>query len=523
MGITLRDQRHLCRRAVCLAVACVLLAVASLPVDRAHASNASKPTSFGARAAGRGGVDIGIADDATALGTNPAGIAFTHGNRYDGTWGLLDPRVDFSNGTGGNEGARSGPIPVVPGYSMGVVFDPNTPWNLSRAMNPSQWADAGVQDHSGILATPSAALPADADSGVRYGFGVFPLTGGKVDMKIRTPFFANGQDYETDVLLVGVGPSMAYKLTDWLSVGATVQFIYGRLEVDSPIAQPKDRLAGQTIFGGTFGDSAEFAGFAVVTQPTDIDRADSFGFGGRLGVYMEPSDWLSVGLVWVSRTYMQDFIGNTRVDGNDQVNQLPGGAAALEFLSGNAIDANLGFAGNFDVRIQDFEDPDMFALGFAFRPHWRVSVGLDLWYIRWSDTKKTFKARLSNGDNLNLNILLGSDGTAIRVPLNFNDQFVVAAGVSVAVSDSLVLRGGYNWGENPQPRNTVQPHFPLWMEHHASFGFSWAFGPWELTGAVEHAFEKALTSDRNIANPDLGNSRYKISLTSVFLGVSVGF
>ena len=74
-------------------VATFLLALSAGPV---LATNGAELTSYGVRAAGRGGVDYAFADDATAPATNPAGIAFTP-DRLDQTYVAALAQATFKN------------------------------------------------------------------------------------------------------------------------------------------------------------------------------------------------------------------------------------------------------------------------------------------------------------------------------------------------------------------------------------------------------------------------------------------
>lgn len=61
------------------------------------ATNGLFPTFAGAKAAGRGGVDLAIAADSSAINTNPAGIAFIPGKMVDLNLGAFYPSIQLNN------------------------------------------------------------------------------------------------------------------------------------------------------------------------------------------------------------------------------------------------------------------------------------------------------------------------------------------------------------------------------------------------------------------------------------------
>lgn len=86
------------------------------------ASDAVKPSSNGPAAAGRGGTDLGIAEDGTALNSNPAGITQIPGYRLDAPFAIFIPEGEFSN-------ARNPKVKMKPKTffipNFGFVFDLN--------------------------------------------------------------------------------------------------------------------------------------------------------------------------------------------------------------------------------------------------------------------------------------------------------------------------------------------------------------------------------------------------------------
>jgi long-chain fatty acid transport protein len=513
----------------------------------AEATNGLKLTAYGPRSAGRGGVDYAYADDGIGPASNPAGMAFVYGNRFDQNFAVVMQNVEWSNSLGSFDNER--PIFIaVPAFSFGVFIDPEKDWEIAPLFDMGSWGlfdDEGEEKAQGPpdeTDEMGAALaePTDAElygGRVRIGLGVFPLTGAKIKIAdMRTPLISQPVDYETDVLSLVIAPSFAFRFNKYFAAGVTLQIRHTAFELDGVIAQPSFVLR----------DDFELANSILNVNPqiltvsdidngkTDLDNNNGqWGASFRLGV-MFNSRYLSVGLMFQERTYSTDILGVAKVDATDEVTNLTQGNFSLLQIIDPSVDPSLGFASDYDARIQGFEFPRMLGLGFAVRPHRRISIGFDYTYILWEDVATTFKARLSNGTNPNLDKLT-SPSLAVRVPLNFKNQHVIALGFSAMVlegddlvegvpSYQLVLRTGYNYAESATPGNATLPQQPTITEHHVSGGFTFHWGPLvEVNFAVEYALPTSVNTGNHVGNFLLSNSKQDVSLLFLHLGFGMNF
>ena len=520
----------------------IALLVGALPT-LAHATNGLKLTAYGPRAAGRGGVDYAYADDAIGPANNPAGMAFIYGNRFDQNFAAIIQDITWTNQFGSFDNDRPLFFPA-PAFSFGVVLDPEKDWELGPVFDLGRW---GLLDDEGKPLGPpdddlgqALAEPTEAElygGKLRIGLGVFPLTGGKIKVAdVRTPLISRPVDWETDVLSLIIAPSFAYRFNKYFSAGLTLQVRYTAFELDGGIAQPSFVLR----------DDFETANSILNVNPqvltvadiddgkTDLDNNNGqWGFSARLGL-MFNSRYFSAGLIYQEKTRSTDILGRSTVDTTDEVSNLTQGNFGLLQVVDPSINPALGFASVYDVRIQKFEFPRMVGLGFAVRPHRRLSIGFDYTFIHWSEVAKTFQARLSNGSNPNLDILT-SPSIRVRVPLDYDDQHVIALGLSVLAlegedivegvpSFQLVLRTGYNYAKSAAPANTTLPQQPTFAEHHVSAGFTFHWGPLvELNFAWEWALPREIQTGDHIGNFTLSNSEQELSLMFFHFGLGVNF
>ncbi len=525
------------------APALVGFAAALLCATPAQATNGAKPTAYGARAAGRGGVDYAYADDGIGPANNPAGMAFTWGNRFDNNWAIIFPTVKWSNSFGSFDNEQKVFFPA-PAYSLGLVFDPAKEWEIAPLFDLGNWGLRDSEEEPQAQDPPddgAAFEPTEEElygSRWKVGFGVFPVTGGKIKMAdMRTSAFARPVDWETDVMSLAITPSLAFRITRFLSVGVSLQVLYSQFELDGGIAQPLSSLQDTFEISSIFLDAKQLYTIADVDDAkTDSENNNgSWGLSGRIGLMFQ-SRFLSLGVVYQERGHTTDYFGRALVDGEDQIATLTsnlGGPAALALLD-PSIDPNAPFVGNYDMRIQDVHFPRMVGVGLSVRPAPWLSLGLDYTFIHWSDAFRQFKARLYNGDSQNLDALVGTT-IRVRVPLRWRDQHVIALGASALLHEgqdivegvpswSLVWRAGYNYAKSPTPKSTTTPQQPTISEHHLSTGFTVQVGPlMELTTAVEWALPNKINTNTHRGDLTLSDSEQEVSLLFVYLGLGVNF
>jgi long-chain fatty acid transport protein len=193
----------------------------------------------------------------------------------------------------------------------------------------------------------------------------------------------------------------------------------------------------------------------------------SYGLGAQLGLSWSPTDKLSVGFTYVTPQ-------NTSFD------------KAVHYT------ADMATFSNEDL---DLESPHIVGLGVAYRfLDNRLLTTVEGKYLNWSGAKgyKDF---------------------------DWEDQWVIGAGVQfAAIPDTLFLRAGYNYGNNPVKENNgwgagardVQGMsfpdyyyetfrvigFPAVVEHHLTAGIGYAFSKkFELHLAYMHAFANTISED----------------------------
>jgi long-subunit fatty acid transport protein len=508
-------------------------ALASLP-PFALATNGAKLISSGPRAGGRGGVDTGFADDATAMNTNPGGIGFIDGQRFDSASAWVHPNVRFS-GRNANENDDRDPsgenLFNTFGGAFAVAFDFDEPWHLGEAL---------TFEDSGEYRYEPRTSPTYAGSGIKLGFGVFPLKGAHQKFHGVTPFWDEDPSknlprerklYYADIKEINFVFAAAFRLTNWLSIGIAPSFIWGEVNQSQPVAEPVSILKGHV--GGESGDLtysklAPFAGIpdGQIRGFSEIRRARTYGWRVRIGALFQPADFFSFGISYASPAWKLEYLGKAHVDFSRQIEKVDD----PDLIKG-AVAADTGippedqtYIANYDLKLKSPDEPQEVSLGIAFRFEY-VAFGFDLTWINWAGTYKRLEARLEHGTSGELNELTGDTSRTTRpvFPLEWNDQLVFAAGVAFQPADWVTIRTGYNYGKNPIPENTLQPGLPGIIEHHVTVGLTFYIKRIEITLNYEHDFRSKVDIRKSKVDHDLEGTTVEAEIDFFTLGFGVRF
>lgn len=353
------QHRHLSRA---VAFALIGLSGAASAITTVE-QNSSIPFSFsnpGARSLGMGGAFLGLADDATAAYTNPAGLT---GLGLEQQVSIELRRTETSA-----EYASGGSATQNPFSTEGVLYGDATDATnnisfLSWVLPRENWAIA-LYRHEMLNYENS------------YTTGAVGVGGGLA----INPYVAN-----TDLSIITYGGSFAYDLTDNLSLGAGIS--WNDFEIDTSAAR-------YGAFSGEVGDPANL----VSTQRQNGDDDD---IGYNLGLIYRGSDNFNIGVSYRSAPKFEYRATN---------------------IAGPAFLAQLYAPGVFDGELLadqsvGFEAPDMFGIGFSWRPTDNLTINADVNRINYSNLSDGIVSPFLNGPDNPLTI-------ATQVPFVFNGQTI---------------------------------------------------------------------------------------------------
>jgi len=256
----------------------------------------------------------------------------------------------------------------------------------------------GSEVDSDVGASPVPAFGLIVPLGEKFRFGLGAY--GIAGMGVDYPANLYGSVTYTSYSQMRFAPALAYKINDIVSIGVTLNIMYATMEYN---------------VASRFGQTPHMG-------------ASSFGYGATVGLLVKPVDFLQIGLAYETKSTFSDFEFNTPF-GQDKM---------------------------------DFDQPQSATLGLAVMPIKDLAIGVDIQWIRWSETNGSHLPQYSAKSNPGI----------IDWNLDWSDQFVYKIGVQYAVSPFVTLRAGYNYGKMPlsDDRAFENIAFPAVAEHHITAG-----------------------------------------------------
>ncbi|MDD2321532.1 MAG: outer membrane protein transport protein [Geobacteraceae bacterium] len=376
------------------------------------ATNGMNMIGTGAVSAGMGGADVAVPAGCTAIAGNPAQLATTCNRVISLGGAFLFPGMEDtpSGGSKTENEFQVFPVPFI-GYAQRI--------------GTSRW---------------SVGIGAFAQGGMGVDFqNVEVMPGMMPGLK---------DDLMSQVGFVRLSPTVAYNVTDKLTMGASLFAGYATLKYD--------------FFPNTIGHR--------------VKDLTSFTFSGRFGVNYQLNDKWSVGATYTTESSI-DFDGG-------------------ELTTASGVKYG-------DVKMDGFTWPRQVEAGVAYRATPKLLLAMDLSWINWSSAIKTVTVTATNPNN-------AEAPNTLNVPfvMEWDDQIVVAIGAEYELTEYLKIRTGYNYGNSPVSSANLSPLFPALVEHHATAGFTYTWTNWDFDFAYEHAFTNSKTNDGDpnpMTNPFYGS------------------
>jgi len=430
-----------------------VIACGLMAASDANATNGYFSHGYSIKNKALAGAGVALPLDSLASSMNPAGITEV-GTRVDLGISLFSPSRGYDV-----KGNPTNPADV-PGC------DPMTgagcPFGLKKGNEDSD---------SKYFVIPSFGYNYMINDNSAVGIAVFGNGGMNTDYDTNTfnvnPMLPNYKNKPTgvDLMQLFIAPTYAYKFAGKHSFGITpiiaVQFFEAQ---------------GVQVFGE--------AGFS--DDPNNISdngHDSSFGYGARIGYLGQLTDKFSIGLSYQSEINMDEF--------DD-------------------------YAGLFAEQ-GDFDIPQNFTVGFAFKPIPSVRFAFDWQRIYYSDIDSIANPMM-NGSGTALNGPLGSNNGA---GFGWDDMDVFKFGLEWERSAQWTYRFGYSFSDDqPIPDKEVMFNIlaPGVIEKHATFGFTRTFAN---NNELDFAFMYAFNND--VEGPNPLDPAQKIKLEMNQWEVSLGY
>jgi long-chain fatty acid transport protein len=268
-----------------------------------------------------------------------------------------------------------------------------------------QQAGSGVNEYNkDRIATPfqAYAVFGDAKSKLRYGLGVYTPFGGAMhwDENWSGKYTVTSLDLQA----IYIQPTLSYKLTDEIGIGAGLVYALGKVDLQRAIPVTLNSGASSTAqLKGTSKD-----------------------FGYNAGIYFKDVSGLSIGLTYRSKV-------DAHVKNGDAIFNVP------EVLQS-------GFPTKFNATLPL---PATTSIGFGYQATEKTVFALDVNWVSWH----RYKALAFDYDN---NTTIQDTNS----PRNYKDAGAVRFGVQNQYSPKLALRAGIGFALSPVKEGYVTPEVP---------------------------------------------------------------
>jgi long-chain fatty acid transport protein len=281
-------------------------------------------------------------------------------------------------------------------------------------------------------------------------FGLVVYGNGGMNTDWPKNFFdaGTGRNTYSNLEQLFIAPTMAFKITPEHSIGASLNLV----------RQTFEARGLQNFSGITPSASTAFL--------TDVGEDTSTGWGVRLGYLGQVSPTVSVGAFWQPKTRMSKF---------DKYREL------------------FAESGKFDI-------PESYGAGLAVKANDQITVAADLVQIKYS--------KVPSIANLNNMLSGGVLGTPNGEGFGWKDVTALKLGVAYKYNPDLMLRAGWNHGNNPlqSSETTFNILAPATITDHLTMGATWTLAnKAELSVTYWHGFNKEVRGNgvANVSNANL--------------------
>ena len=233
------------------------------------------------------------------------------------------------------------------------------------------------------------------------------------------------QGLGSELTTININPSLAFALSDRLSIGGGVNVQYAHTELSSAVD------FGAVCFG-TLGPEA-CSGAGLLPQSADgrlVVEGDDWSFGYNIGGAFSPSDSLTFGAHFRSRI-RHDIEGEADFT-------VPGNAQALT-ASGAFTDTE---------GVAELPLPATFEVGMEWRVSEKLSLYANVIHTNWSDLEE-LRIDFDNPAQ-----------PAVVEELNFQDAQRYGVGGDLRLNEAWVLRGGFSFDEGAAPDESRTVRIP---------------------------------------------------------------
>ena len=327
---------------------------------------------------------------------------------------------------------------------------------------------------NGIFAVPSMAwVYRPEDSVLTYGLGVFTVAGfgtnyradpGNPILSPQPPLGVGVGPLYSNFEAIEMTPTVSAQVTERLSIGGGPTMTLARLQADPLLVAPPNP------------DGA---------YPIGSHTRMSWGGGFQVGAFYKFDNCWNLGVSYKSTQWMEGF--------------------HFQSIDSTGKPRDISFAGNL---------PGIVSFGVGYTGFERWTLAADVRYIDYAHTTP-FST-------------LGFNPDGSLAGLGFRSIFAIACGAQYQLTDTISLRGGYSYNQDPisTDRTSFNIASPVILQHSVNAGFSYRLtDDFSLSVAYMHWFQNSIEGPFNAPVGPIPNTsvRSTVSADAVILGATVRF
>ena len=493
-------------------IAYALAAVLSLALVGGVLASGVALTGVGARATALGGAYRGLATDWSAMYWNPAGLVQLSGFQVGGSFEFIHPVAKFKA----------------------------APWvtPLGDTTRFSAFRDGEVENKPRTFFVPAGGFVYSNEK-FAFGLAVFApfglgATWDLMDTQSFNPAYPE-YEYDDDLQMIDVHPTVAVALNDWLSVGAGLSIMFNKIMIRKPAFIPNpyysDELSLIVKLTHMRDKGLLSAPYTHLLVDTKLE-GDGVGLGGNFGVMLKPTENLSIGF---SARFYQDATIKGHVNGTAYFPSDSSTNKAIQLFVKPQLDDKLAKG--------EITESEYFAVLNAYSGQTAVvydnvgatatmplpsNIGFGIAYTGIPNTVLTFDVDWTKWSAWNVIDISLDNGDKSALKEMWRDCMRVGGGIEHNFG-SFVLRGSYYTEPEAPPATTLTPTIPDISRRQV---FNVGVGI-PLGNVVLHAsFEKMFIGDREVKQwiPDESGTdylnvagHYKMSDTNAMFGIEYNF
>ncbi|MFW6132084.1 MAG: OmpP1/FadL family transporter [Candidatus Aminicenantaceae bacterium] len=411
-------------------------------------ANGLNLNSLGSRAQAMGGAFIGLADDFSTIFWNPAGMAMFE-KKHFGFYGTdLIPKGEYNLDMSA----------LIPGYTI----DAETESKHYLAGMGAYYHPLGDNLVAGIGVYTPSGLGASWD-----GSDLALISG---DPTI---------DWRSKIGMISIAPAIAYKISDAIAIGATLNINYGMFDI-----------------------AMHAGGSGAANLEQYEESLNGWGYGATFGVLVKPCEMVSIGATYRTATTIK-FSGEATISN-------------IGILS---MDPTSPFYGVTIDTTSDAERevtwPMFIGGGVAVKPVDGLTVTTDLQWTQWS---KIDELKATYTDPI-WSIFMQAQGEDVR-PMHWGNAMQIRFGAEYAMK-SLAFRAGYYIDPAPAPDKTMNILLPNFDFSVICLGFGYSLNGLNIDVGFEYLMGKERTInplDPEMAEAMPGTHNMNILVPSISVG-----